>query len=205
MPQHRRLKYFVALSIDGFIAGPDGGDPSGWWPITEDYIDFIRTEYPETLPGPARDAMGITGPGLHFDTVIEGRRSFELGLAAGLPDAYPHLRHLVVSSTLGADPESAVEVVSDDPVGRIRDLKGEQGKDIWLVGGGTLASSVRSEIDELIIKLGPLTLGTGVPLWGSGSDFNTQTWTTSEVRAFPGGMTVLRFERAGDDRQTVVG
>lgn len=198
MTVQRKLIYFVAASIDGFIAGLDGGDPSSWWPITDDYIDFIRTEYPETLPGPARDAMGITGPGHHFDTVIEGRRSFELGLAAGLPDAYPHLRHLVVSSTLEGDAESAVEIVSDDPVGRIRELKGEPGQDIWLVGGGTLASSLRSEIDELIIKLGPITLGAGVPLWGSESDSETETWTTTEVRAFPGGMTLLRYSRSGD-------
>lgn len=198
MPDQRKLKYFVALSIDGFIAGPDGGDPSGWWPITDDYIYFIRTEYPETLPGPAREAMGITGQGHHFDTVIEGRRSFELGLAAGLPDAYPHLRHLVVSTTLDADPESAVEIISDDPVGRIRDLKREPGRDIWLVGGGRLASSLRSEIDELIIKLGPVTLGAGVPFWGSESDFETETWTNIEVRAFPGGMTLLRYARSGD-------
>lgn len=199
MPHQRRLTYFVALSIDGFIAGQDGGDPSSWWPITDDYIDFIRSEYPETLPGPARDAMGISGPGHHFDTVIEGRRSFEIGLSAGLPDAYPHLRHLVVSSTLEGDVESAVEIVSDDPVGRIRELKGEPGQDIWLVGGGTLASSLRSEIDELIIKLGPITLGAGVPLWGSESDSETETWTNTEVRAFPGGMTLLRYVRSGDD------
>ena len=101
MPDQRRLSYFVASSLDGFIAGPDGSDPSSWWPMTDDYLDFIRTEYPETLPGPARQALGVTDPGHHFDTVVEGRRSFEIGLAAGLPNAYPHLRHLVVSTTSG--------------------------------------------------------------------------------------------------------
>lgn len=197
MSHQRKLCYFVAVSIDGFIAGPDGGDPSSWWPITDDYIDFIRTEYPETLPGPAREALGVTGRGHHFDTVVEGRGSFAIGLAAGLPDAYPHLRHLVVSASLDSVPGSAVEIVRDDPVQRIRELKGEPGKDIWLVGGGTLASSLRAEIDELIIKLGPITLGAGVPLWGVESDFDKEIWTTTEVRAFPGGMTLLRYARSG--------
>lgn len=198
MPVQRKLVYFVAASIDGFIAGPDGGDPSSWWPITDDYIDFIRGEYPETLPGPAREAMGVTELGHHFDTAVEGRGSFEIGLAAGIPDAYPHLRHLVVSGSLNSVPGSAVEIVPADPMQRIRELKGESGKDIWLVGGGTLASSLRSEIDELIIKLGPVSLGSGIPLWGFDAAFDAETWTTTEVRTFPGGMTLLRYSRSDD-------
>ena len=57
---------------------------------------------------------------------------------------------------------------------RIRELKCEPGKDIWLVGGGTLASTLRSEIDELIIKLGPVTLEAGIPLWGRESSFDNE-------------------------------
>lgn len=195
MPDQRRLSYFVASSLDGFIAGPDGGDPSSWWPITDDYLDFIRSEYPETLPGPARQALGITDLGHHFDTVVEGRRSFDLGLAAGLPDAYPHLRHLVVSRTLESALDSDVEIVSGDPIERIRRLKDEPGKGIWLVGGGTLAASLRPEIDELIIKLGPVILGAGIPLWGFDAGFDKETWTRTEATPHPGGMTLLCFER----------
>ncbi|MGO1177398.1 MAG: dihydrofolate reductase family protein [Brevibacterium aurantiacum] len=198
MPDQRRLSYFVASSLDGFIAGPDGSDPSSWWPMTDDYLDFIRTEYPETLPGPARQALGVTDPGHHFDTVVEGRRSFEIGLAAGLPNAYPHLRHLVVSTTLESPSDSDVEIVSGDPIERIRQLKDEPGKGIWLVGGGTLAASLRPEIDELIIKLGPVTLGSGIPLWGHDAGFDREIWSRAEATSYPGGMTLLRFERAGD-------
>ncbi|MGO2037152.1 MAG: dihydrofolate reductase family protein [Brevibacterium sp.] len=191
----RTLTYFVAMSLDGFIAGPDGGDPSSWWPITEDYVSFLREEYPETLPGPAREAMGLTAAGRHFDTVVEGRRSFEVGLAAGLPDAYPHLRHLVISNSLTAKPDSAVEVVGEDPVGRIRELKAEPGLGIWLVGGGAVAASLRSEINELIIKLAPISLGAGIPLWGTEAGFDSTHWERRDVRTFPGGMTLLRFAR----------
>lgn len=175
MPYQRRLKYFVAASIDGFIAGPDGDDPSSWWPTTDDYIDFIRSEYPETLPGPVREALGVTGSGHHFDKVVEGRRSYEVGLAAGIPDAFPHLRHLVVSTSLASIPDGDVELVRDDPVHRIRELKSEPGKepgkDIWL----------------------------GVPLWGRETDFDKEIWTNTEVRPFPGGMTLLRFARSVGD------
>lgn len=192
----RTLTYFVAMSLDGFIAGPDGGDPSSWWPITEDYVSFLREEYPETLPGPAREAMGLTAAGRHFDTVVEGRRSFEVGLAAGVSDAYPHLRHLVVSNSLTAKPDSAVEVIGEDPVGRIRELKAEPGLGIWLVGGGAVAASLRSEIDELIIKLAPISLSAGIPLWGSDTVFDSTHWERRDVRTFPGGMTLLRFARS---------
>ena len=118
----RTLTYYVAATLDGFIAGPEGGDPSGedYMAVTPDLVEFIATHYPETLPGPARDAMGLTEPGQVFDTVVEGRRSYDIGLAAGIDDAYPHLRHLVVSTTLGEAPAAAVEVVAGDPLARVR-------------------------------------------------------------------------------------
>lgn len=81
----RTLTYYVAATLDGFIAGPEGGDPSGedYMAVTPDLVEFIATHYPETLPGPAREAMGLTEPGQVFDTVVEGRRSYDIGLVGG--------------------------------------------------------------------------------------------------------------------------
>ncbi|RYB96567.1 dihydrofolate reductase [Nocardioides glacieisoli] len=163
----RRLVYFVAVTLDGFIAGPDGGDPSGseFLPVTPDLVEHLVASWPETLPGPARDAMGISGPGSRFDTVVEGRGSYDLGLAAGLTDAYPHLRHLVVSRSLAGRDDLPVEVVDGDPVERVRELKAEEGSDIWLVGGGTLAHALLPEIDRLVLKVNPSVIGDGVRLF----------------------------------------
>lgn len=162
----RRLTYYVATTLDGFIAGPEGGDPSGleYFPVPPELVAFIVRTYPETLPGPARDALGVESPGETFDTVLEGRRSYEIGLAAGLDDAYPHLRHVVYSTTLDTV-GGQVELVRTDPIEHVRALKQESGKDLWLVGGGTLAHSLLPEVDRLILKQSPWLIGEGIPLF----------------------------------------
>ncbi|WP_326736391.1 dihydrofolate reductase family protein [Streptomyces sp. NBC_01022] len=194
----RKLVYYIASTLDGFIAGPDGADPTGpdgFWPIPEDYVGHLIAEYPETLPGPARAALSITAEGTHFDTVVEGRRSYEIGLKAGVTDAYPHLRHLVFSRTLGESPDPAVEIVATDPVARVRELKEEDGKDIWLVGGGELAGSLYSEISTLIIKLSPMTIGSGIPLFSHKAAFLPDEWTLADHKVLDSGAVFLTYER----------
>jgi dihydrofolate reductase len=172
----RTLTYFVAMSVDGFIAGPDRADPTGFWPIGEDYVEHLVTEYPETLPGAARAALGVPAAGTHFDTVVSGRRTYEIGLAAGVTNAYPHLRHVVFSRTLGVSPDPTVEVTGSDPVETVRALKLEAGMGVWLVGGGDLAAALYTEIDRIVLKLSPLTLCSGVGLFGASASFDVRRW-----------------------------
>ncbi len=192
----RRLVYFVATTLDGFIAAPDRGDPTGqsFFPITNDLVSFIVEHYPETMPAPARKAMGISGEGRQFDTVVEGRVSYEIGLAAGLTDAYPHLRHLVFSTTLATLPDPRVELVRNDPCRRIRELKAEDGLDIWLVGGGTLAHALLSEIDRLVLKVNPSVIGVGVPMF-EGS-FQPHSFRPGGELLLDGGVRFLTYDRA---------
>ncbi|WP_406450518.1 dihydrofolate reductase family protein [Streptomyces sp. NBC_00876] len=204
----RKLVYYIASSLDGFIAGPDGADPTGpdgFWPVPEDYVGHMITEYPETLPGPARAALSITAEGTHFDTVLEGRRSYEIGLKAGLTDAYPHLRHLVFSRTLGESPDPAVEIVASDPVARVKELKQEEGKDLWLVGGGELAGSLYSEIDTLIVKLSPMTIGAGIPLFSQKATFDPTGWTLTDHTVLGSGVAFLTYDRAAAPADTDAG
>lgn len=127
--------------------------------------------------------------------MIEGRRSYEIGLTAGIDDAYPHLRHLVVSTTLGTAPAAAVEVISGDPLARVRELKAEDGLGIWLVGGGRLAHTLLPEIDRLVIKLNPSVVGSGIPLFDGG--FAPTLFKTVDVVSLPGGVQVITCERRG--------
>jgi dihydrofolate reductase len=52
----------------------------------------------------------------------------------------------------------------------VKELKKETGKDIWLCGGGALATTLISEIDEMIVKLNPLVIGSGIPLFSRALD-----------------------------------
>ncbi len=191
----RRLVYLVAVTLDGFIAAPGGGDPSGsdFLPVTPDLVEHLVTSWPETLPGPARDAMGISGAGQHFDTVVEGRASYDIGLAAGLTDAYPHLRHVVFSRTLADRNDLPVEVSAGDPVERVRELKAEDGKDIWLVGGGTLAHVLLPEIDRLVLKVNPSVIGDGVRLFAG--PFAHARFEHVEQVDLPGGVRIVTLDR----------
>ncbi|MFE3262034.1 dihydrofolate reductase family protein [Nocardia sp. NPDC059091] len=194
----RKLVYFIASTLDGFIAGPDGSDPTGpggFWAPSEDYLRHIIAEYPETLPGPARAALGVTAEGIHFNTVVEGRKSYEVGLAAGVTDAYPHLEHLVFSRTLTESPDPAIQLVADDPVAAVRKLKRNGGKDIWLVGGGELADALYGEIDRVIVKLSPLTIGTGIPLFGRTAAFAPNAWVLSDHTVLDSGAAFLTYDR----------
>ncbi|MFE4593321.1 dihydrofolate reductase family protein [Streptomyces laurentii] len=198
----RRLVYSIATTLDGFIAGPDGGDPTGpdgFWPIHEDYLAHLMATYPETLPVHARQALSVTAEGTHFDTVLEGRRTYEIGLAAGLTDAYPHLRHLVFSRTLTESPDPAVELIAGDPVETVRALKRQDGKDIWLMGGAELASSLYAEIDALILKVGPLTIGDGIPLFSRKAAFDPRTWRLGDHTVLGSGAMFLTYTRAATD------
>ncbi len=136
----------------------------------------------------------MTAPGTHFDTVVAGRRTYDIGLQAGITNAYPHLRHLVFSRTLRESPDPGVELVASDPVTTVRHLKQEDGKDIWLVGGAELAGVLYSEIDRMILKLSPLTISSGIPLF-SHTAFDPARWELTEHTVLESGVAFLTYVR----------
>jgi len=169
----RKLTYLVATTADGYIAGPDGGDPTGpdgFFDVPPDYIEHLVTTMPEILPTHVRAALGVTDPGTTFDTVVMGRRTYEPGPAIGVHDPYAHLRTVVFSRTLteAADLSGSaadIEFTAADPVTRVRQLKAEPGKGIWLAGGAALAGQLHDEIDELVLKINPVTIRSGLPVF----------------------------------------
>ena len=158
----RDLVYYVATSIDGFIAGPDGDFSA--FPQNPATLAALFDRYPETCPAHARSPLGIPGLPRRFDTVLMGYRTYKPALDVGLPGgAYPHLRQIV--ATHRSLPEAPnLEVISGELPEQIARLKAEPGRDIWLCGGANLAAQLIEHIDEIQVKVNPLVLGAGIPL-----------------------------------------
>jgi len=158
----RKLTYFVACSTDGFIAREDGALDD--FTMEGDHFQDLLNEFPETIPGHLRKQLAVSHDLRHFDTVVMGRRTYEVGVNIGVTSPYSHLRQVVVSRSMSASPDPDVELIRENPVEWIRQQKRLDGKDIWLCGGGALAASLADEIDNYILKMSPFLMGTGIPL-----------------------------------------
>ena len=152
----RKLVYHVATTLDNYIAHEDGSI-GGFAAFGEgDHV----IDYLESLKG--------------YDTVVMGKATYEFGYQFGLQPgqpAYPHMRHYIFSKTLKFDtqPDPKVEIVAKNELDLIKQLKEENGTDIYLCGGGAFAGFLADHdlIDELRIKLYPIILGRGIRLFGN--------------------------------------
>ncbi|MFD9482810.1 dihydrofolate reductase family protein [Streptomyces sp. NPDC059991] len=188
----RKLSYYIALTIDGFIAAPDGS--YDFYPLSDELFGFMAADFPETLPTAARRALGVDeAPNRRYDTVVMGRGTYDPAFKEGIISPYAHLRQIVFSRSLGESPDPAVEVVSGDPVPYVRALKREEGADIYLCGGADLAGQLIDEIDELVIKSYPVVAGAGIPLFRA--EFTPRSFVPTDSRSFENGTVVTTYTR----------
>lgn len=172
----RRLIYYVAASVDGFIARLDGS------------VDWLESR-------PAAD-YGFEGFLGTVDTIVWGRTTFEgYGMRPpGLEPFGPATRHIVLSHRpppKGADPR--VEFTAEDPKALARRLRAEGGRDVWLMGGGSSAAAFldAGEVDEVVAHVIPVLLGSGIPLFAPARrDVRLEL---RETKAFPDGVVRLHY------------
>jgi len=188
----RDLVYYVAASVDGFIAAADGD--FSVFPQHPDTLQALFDLYPETCPAHLRVPLQITAPARRFDTVVMGYRTHEPALAAGLTSAYPHLRQLVATHR-HLPPDPTVETVRGDVAARVARLKTEPGRDIWLCGGADLAGRLLDVIDEVQVKVSPVILGDGIPLFRTGGD-RPRALALADSITLPGGVLLLTYRKA---------
>ena len=162
----RKLVYYVACTADGFIAREDGSFDC--FLMEGEHLIDLFASFPETVPAHLRERLGVNAPNQHFDAVLMGRATYEVGIPLGVTSPYPHLQQYVFSHSLERSPDPDVVLVSTDALAKVKELKQAAGKDIWLCGGGELAADLFPEIDKLILKVNPVVIGTGIPLFRRG-------------------------------------
>lgn len=188
----RAVTYYVGMSLDGYIAAPDGSYDV--FPLEQPLLDFILEELPETLPTHVCAQLGVTAAGGCFDTVVMGRATYEPALEVGITSPYAHLDQHVVSSTLAPELDPQVTVTAENPAGLLRDLKQRAGAGIWLAGGGRLAGVVIDEVDHLLFKRYPLVLGAGIPAIAA-PQLRALPFAPVDHRALADGTTVTTYDR----------
>ncbi|MBI1849296.1 MAG: dihydrofolate reductase [Planctomycetes bacterium] len=140
----RRIRYSVASSLDGYIAGPKG-------------------EYDWIIMDPEIDFGALFG---QFDTMLLGRKTYEVTQKQGGGGGMARMKALVFSRTLRQKDHPDVTIVAKKQKEILTALKKERGKDIWLFGGGVLFKSLLAigMVDTVEVAIIPVVLGAGIPL-----------------------------------------
>jgi dihydrofolate reductase len=141
----RKIILSVAVSLDGFIEGPNG--EYDWCVMDEEY-DFAEFFN-------------------RIDTTLVGRKTYEMSLAMGEgPPGFPKFKEYVFSTTLESVKEGSI-LIKGNIKAEVEKIKAEKGKDIWLFGGASLTTSLMNLglVDELALAVYPILLGSGKSLF----------------------------------------
>ncbi len=165
----RKIILNVAVSLDSFIEGPHG--EFDWCFMDQDY--------------------GMTDFRSRTDAIFFGRKSFQLALDYGM-GYYEYAKKYVFSKTLIETGSENTFIISEDLVEAVNKIKAQRGKEIWLFGGASLVTAFMQNdlLDELILSVHPILLGSGKPLFQNIKErtklelTNSQTFSTGLVQLF---------------------
>lgn len=147
----KKIKLYIAVSLDGYIARPDGD------------LDWL-TQYPM----PTGTEYGYKDLMDSVDTIIMGNSTYQAVIEMDVDWPYKDKSTYVLTRyATNLPPKENVVYLTDDVIETIRQLKQQEGKDIWLVGGGQVITLLLNHdlVDEMQICHIPLILGEGIPLF----------------------------------------
>jgi len=168
--------YYVAGSLDGYIAGEN-----------DDISTFVAS---------GKGVEKYLSDLQKFETVIMGRLTYEFGYKFGLKPgqpAYPHMQHHIFSDTLEIETLSDKVLIEKRSINRIKEIRDASNTNVYLCGGGQFAGWLLDNglIDQLKLKLNPIVLGSGIPLFGdSDSSFSGKL---IEREFFDEGFAILTY------------
>jgi dihydrofolate reductase len=169
----RKVVLGLGISIDGYIARPDGSVDFLFMPKDYSMASFFKS----------------------VDTAVLGRKTYDAALALGGSFGGSPTKTYVFSHSQPSGVRNKVTFTSQAPAALIGELRKEPGKDVWLMGGGELARDFLKAdlVDELYLGIVPVVLGEGIPLFPSG--FPQRDFTLIENKTYSKGLIGLRYER----------
>ncbi|MEM1338009.1 MAG: dihydrofolate reductase family protein [Bacteroidota bacterium] len=174
----RKIVYYVACSLDGYIAGEN-----------DDVSQFIfQGAGVEKYQSDLRN----------FATVIMGRKTYEFGFQFGLQPgqpAYPGMEHYIFSNALKIDTLAASVKIVQLSVDSVNKIRQNAKTDVYLCGGGQLAGWLLENglIDQLKLKVNPVVLGSGTKLFGASTA--QANWELSNKESFSDGLLILTYNK----------
>lgn len=176
----KKVQLYIAISLDGKIAKPDGD-----------------VKWLENSPNPEKSDFGFGEFISGVDTVIMGNKTYQEILGFDIPFPYTDQKCYVFTRNKNLTEDENVQYVSGDVAGFVKDLRSrEGGTNIWLVGGGQINHKLLEAglVDELLVFVMPIILGEGIP-------FVTKTLpdkylTLESSKTYPGGAVELRYSIA---------
>ena len=171
----KKIKLYIATSIDGHIARNDGD------------IDWL-TDYPIT----SELNYGYDEFYNSVDTVLMGGRTYRELLCMDVLWTYrDKMTYVITRNPLGE--KENILFISDNVIETISQLRKVEGRDIWLVGGGELTSMLLNNnlIDEMIITTIPIILGSGIPLFPNNP--KETNWEAIQTQKYENGIIQTKF------------
>ena len=143
----RKVIFGVANSLDNFIARQDHAVD---WLLWGKEAAAFMSQFWKTI-----------------DTVLWGRKTYEVALKGGGVGSYGNVKNYVFSKTIKKSADDKVTIISEDAAKFVPKLKKQKGKDICVMGGGELGKSLLEAdvVDEIGLNIHPVLLGSGIPLF----------------------------------------
>lgn len=172
----KKIKLYIAASLDGYIARPDGD------------IDWLIE-----FPNPSKENYGYRDFFESIDTVILGGRTYRDILCMDVVWPYKDKTTYVITRHVVMEREN-VNFVTENIIETISQIRKEKGKDIWLVGGGELITMLLNQdlVDEMIITYIPVILGNGISLFPNNP--KESKWNLVENKSYNNGVLSVRYK-----------